>query len=54
MAGLYKLDVNQDIWQTADMADFEGGRVPLWLSSKEVWDGIRAVQEVKSCQEELH
>ena len=53
MDGLYKLDVDQDIWQTADMADFKGGQVLLWLSSKEVQDGIRAAQEVKSCQEEL-
>ncbi|KAF9512992.1 hypothetical protein BS47DRAFT_1393737 [Hydnum rufescens UP504] len=51
--GLYKLDVDQDIWQNADMADFEGGKVPLWLSDTEVQDGIRAAQEVKSCQEEL-
>ncbi|KAF9508768.1 hypothetical protein BS47DRAFT_1365691 [Hydnum rufescens UP504] len=42
-----------DIWQNADMADFEGGKVPLWLSDTEVWDGIRAAQEVKSCREEL-
>jgi hypothetical protein len=53
MEGLYQLDVNQDIWQGADMADFEGGKVPLWLSDKGVRDGIRAAQEVKSCQEEL-
>ena len=51
--GLYKLDVDQDIWQNVDMEDFEGGKVPLWLSDKEVWDGIQAAQEVKSCQQEL-
>jgi hypothetical protein len=53
MEGLYKLDVDQDIWENADMADFEGGRIPLWLGNKEVRDGIRAAQEVKSCREEL-
>jgi hypothetical protein len=53
MEGLYKLDVDQDIWENADMADFEGGRIPLWLAKKEVRDGIRAAQEVRSCQEEL-
>ena len=53
MEGLYKLDVDGDIWEDADMADFEGGRIPLWLGEKEVRDGIRAAQEVKNCQEEL-
>jgi hypothetical protein len=51
--GLYKLDVDQDIWENADMADFDGGRIPLWLGEKEVRDGIRAAQELASCQEEL-
>ncbi|KAF9515783.1 hypothetical protein BS47DRAFT_1360747 [Hydnum rufescens UP504] len=32
----------------------QGGEIPLWLANKEVWDGIRVAQEVKSCQEELH
>ena len=36
MEGLYKLDVDQDIWENADMADFEGGWIPLWLAKKEV------------------
>ncbi|KAF9514330.1 hypothetical protein BS47DRAFT_1361837 [Hydnum rufescens UP504] len=53
MEGLFNLDVNQDIWENADMVDFEGGEIPLWLANKEVWDGIRVAQEVKSCQEEL-
>ena len=53
MEGLYKLDVDQDIWENADMADFEGGQIPLWLADKDVRDGIRAAQEIKSCQEEL-
>lgn len=50
---IVQLDVDQDIWENADMADFEGGRIPLWLAKKEVRDGIRAAQEVRSCQEEL-
>ncbi|KAF9506410.1 hypothetical protein BS47DRAFT_1367378 [Hydnum rufescens UP504] len=54
MEGLFNLDVNQDIWENADMVDFKGGEIPLWLANKEVWDGIRVAQEVKSCQEELH
>ncbi|KAF9511788.1 hypothetical protein BS47DRAFT_1363554 [Hydnum rufescens UP504] len=54
MEGLFNLDVDQDIWENADMVDFEGGEIPLWLANKEVRDGIRAAQEVKSCQEELH
>ncbi|KAF9515416.1 hypothetical protein BS47DRAFT_1360995 [Hydnum rufescens UP504] len=54
MEGLFNLDIDQDIWENADMVDFEGGEIPLWLANKEVRDGIRAAQEVKSCQEELH
>ncbi|KAF9520243.1 hypothetical protein BS47DRAFT_1287587, partial [Hydnum rufescens UP504] len=53
MEGLFNLDVDQDIWENADMVDFEGGGIPLWLANKEVRDGIRVAQEVKSCQEEL-
>ncbi|KAF9508417.1 hypothetical protein BS47DRAFT_1416606 [Hydnum rufescens UP504] len=53
MEGLFNLDIDQDIWENANMVDFEGGEIPLWLANKEVWDGIRAAQEVKSCQEEL-
>ncbi|KAF9505006.1 hypothetical protein BS47DRAFT_1274785, partial [Hydnum rufescens UP504] len=53
MEGLFNLDVDQDIWENANMVDFEGGEIPLWLANKEVRDGIRAAQEVKSCQEEL-
>ena len=52
--GLFNLDVDQDIWENADLVDFEGGEIPLWLADKEVRDGIRAAQEVRSCQEELH
>ncbi|KAF9515781.1 hypothetical protein BS47DRAFT_1293432, partial [Hydnum rufescens UP504] len=52
--GLFNLDINQDIWENANMVDFKGGEIPLWLANKEVWDGIRVAQEVKSCQEELH
>ena len=54
MEGLFNLDVDQDIWENADLVDFEGGEIPLWLADKEVWDGIQAAQEVRSCQEELH
>ncbi|KAF9507822.1 hypothetical protein BS47DRAFT_1303550 [Hydnum rufescens UP504] len=53
MGGLFNLDIDQDIWENADMVDFEGGEIPLWLANKEVRDGIRVAQEVKSCQEEL-
>ncbi|KAF9510570.1 hypothetical protein BS47DRAFT_1364463 [Hydnum rufescens UP504] len=46
--GLYKLDVDQDIWQNADMADFKGGKVPLWLSDTEVQDGIWLLRRLRA------
>ncbi|KAF9502834.1 hypothetical protein BS47DRAFT_1403052 [Hydnum rufescens UP504] len=55
MHGLYKLDVDQDIWEDSrgDIADFPDGVVPPWLADPSVKEGIRISQEVASCQQEL-
>ncbi|KAF9510272.1 hypothetical protein BS47DRAFT_1300358, partial [Hydnum rufescens UP504] len=55
MDGLYKLDVDQDIWEDSrgDIADFPDGVVPPWLADPSVKEGIRISQEVASCQQEL-
>ncbi|KAF9502609.1 hypothetical protein BS47DRAFT_1310892, partial [Hydnum rufescens UP504] len=55
MDGLYKLDVDQDIWEDSqgDIADFLDGVVPPWLADPSVKEGIRISQEVASCQQEL-
>ncbi|KAF9508096.1 hypothetical protein BS47DRAFT_1366186 [Hydnum rufescens UP504] len=55
MDGLYKLDVDQDIWEDSqgDIVDFPDGVVPPWLADPSVKEGIWISQEVASCQQEL-
>ena len=53
---IYKLDVDEDIWQVPhheDLANFPNGEVPVWLRDKGVQDGIRAAQEIVNCRQEL-
>ncbi|KAF9505135.1 hypothetical protein BS47DRAFT_1400699 [Hydnum rufescens UP504] len=55
-SSVYKLDVDDDIWQVPhheDMANFPGGKVPAWLADKEVCGGIQHAQELVNCHEEL-
>ena len=42
MEGLYKLDVDQDIWEDSrgNMVDFPDGVVPPWLADPSVKEGI--------------
>jgi hypothetical protein len=53
--GLYKLDVDQDIWEDArgDIADFPDGVIPKWLTDTSVKQGICVAQEVVNCRQEL-
>jgi Kyakuja-Dileera-Zisupton transposase/CxC1 like cysteine cluster associated with KDZ transposases len=53
--GLYKLDVDQDIWEDArgDIADFPDGVIPKWLTDVSVKRGICVAQEVVNCRQEL-
>ncbi|KAF9511782.1 hypothetical protein BS47DRAFT_1363548 [Hydnum rufescens UP504] len=55
MDGLYKLDVDQDIWEDSqgDIVDFLDGVVPPWLADPSVKEGIWISQEVASCQQEF-
>lgn len=52
--GLFKLDVDDDIWQDVglDEDDATGGDVPLWLGDDNVREGIRARLELDRCLEE--
>ncbi|KII84688.1 hypothetical protein PLICRDRAFT_117561 [Plicaturopsis crispa FD-325 SS-3] len=52
--GLFKVDVNDDIWKDVGLDDSEDGRdgIPLWLGSDKVRNGIRARLEVDRCLEE--
>ncbi|KAF8326594.1 uncharacterized protein EI90DRAFT_2929882 [Cantharellus anzutake] len=49
--GLYKLDVDQDIWQDCDPSQFE--ELPAWLADPCVKEGIPSAQMVVSCQSEI-
>jgi hypothetical protein len=55
MEGLYRLDVDQDIWEDVqgNIADFPDGVVPPWLADSSVKEGIRLAQEIGSCHQEL-
>ncbi|KAF9506841.1 hypothetical protein BS47DRAFT_1280706, partial [Hydnum rufescens UP504] len=53
--GLYKMDVDQDIWEDAwaDVGDFPDGVLPQWLVDASVKKGIFMAQEVVNCEQEL-
>ena len=54
MKGLFDLDVDNDIWQDIGLADDEfNGNVPPWLGDETVRNGIRLVQEITNCRDEL-
>lgn len=52
--GLFKLDVDDDIWQDVGLSDEEGvvADIPLWLGDDDVREGIRARLELDRCIEE--
>jgi hypothetical protein len=53
MAGLFALDVNDDIWQDTGLDDEDPtSEPPLWLSNMDVRDGIRRLLELDRCREE--
>ncbi|KAF9509309.1 hypothetical protein BS47DRAFT_1301625 [Hydnum rufescens UP504] len=53
--GLYKMDVDQDIWEDAraDVGDFPDSVLPQWLVDASVKKGIFMAQEVVNCEQEL-
>jgi hypothetical protein len=51
--GLLKMDVDQPLWQDAEMADFPDGNVPAWLADESVRTGITIAQEVINCRQDL-
>jgi len=52
--GLFKLDVNDDIWQDVELDDKYNGRIPRWLGDEEVRSGIQALLQHDQCCEEEH
>jgi hypothetical protein len=50
--GLFKLDVDDDIWQDIGLDDDQDSPLPLWLCNEKVRDGIKALLEHDRCCEE--
>ena len=52
--GLFKLDVDDNIWQDIGLNDGNGSEIPRWLGDEEVRSGIQALlQHDRCCEEEL-
>ncbi|KAF9230099.1 hypothetical protein BU15DRAFT_57595, partial [Melanogaster broomeanus] len=48
---LFKLDVDNDIWQDVGLED-ETPEPPSWLANGSVWKGICLMLELERCEEE--
>ncbi|EDQ99462.1 uncharacterized protein LACBIDRAFT_335031, partial [Laccaria bicolor S238N-H82] len=54
--GLFKLDVDDDIWQDVGLDDMDlcsGREIPQWLGDEGVQKGIKSLMELDRCQKEL-
>jgi hypothetical protein len=52
--GLFRLDVDDDIWQDVGLDDEYDGGIPLWLGDEGVRLGIQALlQHDRCCEEEV-
>ena len=52
--GLFKLDVDDDIWQDVGLDDEYDGGIPWWLGDEGVRSGIQALlQHDQCCEEEV-
>lgn len=52
--GLFKLDVDDDIWQDIGLGENNYGIMPLWLCDERIRQGIRSLLEHDRCKEEEH
>jgi hypothetical protein len=50
--GLFKLDVDDDIWQDVGLDDEYDGGIPLWLGDDAIRSGIQALLQRDRCHEE--
>jgi hypothetical protein len=50
--GLFKLDVDDDIWQDIGLDEDQSGPLPRWLCDDTVREGIKALLEHDRCCEE--
>ncbi|KAI6016833.1 hypothetical protein BKA83DRAFT_4059403 [Pisolithus microcarpus] len=49
---LFKLDVDDDIWQDVGLGDDSDGFLPPWLADVKVRSGIRSLLDLRRCEEE--
>jgi len=49
---LFKLDVDDEIWQDVGLQDDVQDKIPLWLGDDNVRQGIKSLLELDHCQEE--
>jgi hypothetical protein len=49
---MFKLDVDDDIWQDVGLDDDGEGPIPRWLGDEDVRDGIKNFLELDRCGEE--
>ncbi|KAI6109943.1 hypothetical protein F5141DRAFT_1004649, partial [Pisolithus sp. B1] len=49
---LFKLDVDDDIWQDVGLGDDSDGVLPPWLVDEKICSGIRSLLEWRHCEEE--
>ncbi|RDB23171.1 hypothetical protein Hypma_009676 [Hypsizygus marmoreus] len=50
--GLFKLDVDDDIWQDIGLDDDSDAAIPAWLGDENTRTGIKAMLELDRCKEE--
>lgn len=50
--GLFKLDIDDDIWQDVGLSDENHGFVPRWLKDNSVRQGIKSLLQLDCCEEE--
>jgi hypothetical protein len=50
--GLFKLDVDDDIWQDVGLDDGDHDLAPLWLRDENVRQGIKSMLMLDRCEEE--
>jgi hypothetical protein len=48
--GLFKLDVDNDIWQDVGLEDDTNSPVPWWLGDESVWKGIKLMLLPDRCR----
>jgi hypothetical protein len=50
--GIFKLDVDDDIWQDIGLGDDGEEEIPLWLGDENVRSGIKFLLQMDRCREE--